>query len=488
MKINEKKLLFIIYSTIILYFSMQIKNIEQLVCLILLSIIILVLNIFIIKKEKMEVYKKFACIAFVFGMMFIIFIPILHGIDEGAHFFKVYSFFYDAKSHYNKENVLMDDVPVVIRKADYIEMIKDTSIILKENIIDEETIPTKDYIGAKLYSPIAYITYLFPMFIFKRICNLNIFWLVTFGRLFSFCVWLLSMMYVIKIIPRKKEFIAVLCLLPIILSVVTTFTGDLVNNAAVFLFIAIWYKLYVEKRKITKKEIFIITLLGIITTFSKIVYALIFFIILLLPKENFKNNKDKYITTISIILILFLSFLLNISVVGNDLLDAYPAISEQKNFIKSNILNYIYIFIKTIITNIPTYLYQFTTGKTTMCDNSITVDNVLSIAYWIVLIAAFLCEENDMRLNKKSKILVSVIIITMISIIFLSLYLQWTATKFGVGYQSIMGVQGRYFIPISLLLICVSNKFKIEINKKLLWTSIISMNFIIILKVMICFL
>ena len=96
MKINEKKLLFIIYSTIILYFSMQIKNIEQLVCLILLSIIILVLNIFIIKKEKMEVYKKFACIAFVFGMMFIIFIPILHGIDEGAHFFKVYSFFYDA--------------------------------------------------------------------------------------------------------------------------------------------------------------------------------------------------------------------------------------------------------------------------------------------------------------------------------------------------------------------------------------------------------
>lgn len=488
MKFNIEKILIVIYTMIIVYFGMQVKNLEQFICTIFLSIIVLILNFFIIKNEKMNVTRKFGYVAAVFGIMFIIFIPVLHGIDEGAHFYKVYSFFYDAKIHYNEENMLVDDVPAAIIEADSIESIRDTYFILNTNVNDEKTIATQDYIGAKLYSPISYITYLIPMFLFKKICNLNVFWLVMLGRLFSFCIWLLLTMYTIKTMPKKKEFMAILSLLPIVLSLVTTYTGDLVNNTVVFLFIAMWYKLYVEKRKITKREIFLITLLGIIVTFSKMVYALIFFIMFLLPEENFKSKKNKYITISGIILILILAFILNISVVGSDLFNAYPEISAQKDFIKNNIFQYIYIFIKTIITNIPMYLYQFTTGKTTMCQNSINIDNVLSMIFLIILILAFLKEENDIKLSKKAKSFAIVITITMVSIIFLSLYLQWTATNYGVGYHQIMGVQGRYFIPISALLILVNNKFKIETNENLLWTSVISINFIIILKVMMVFL
>lgn len=488
MNIKMNKLLITIYSIIALYFIMQVKSVEQIVSIILLTTIIFILNVFIIKNEKMEVYKKFGCIGLILGIIFLLFIPILHGIDEGAHFFKVYSFFYDVKSHYNDENILVDEVPEIIIRADMIENIQDSYLILNEKINDEKTIASQEYIGAKLYSPISYITYLIPVFLLKNIFKLNIFWIIVFGRLVSFCTWLLITMYTIKIIPRKKEFFASLCLLPIVLSIVTTFTGDLVNNAAVFLFIAFWYKLYVEKRQIKKSEIFIITILGIITTCSKMVYALMFLLLFLLPEEIFKSKKNKYLITTGIILVLVITFFVNMSFVGNDLFEAYPAINEQKEFIKDNIFQYIYIFIKTIITNFPMYLYQFTTGKTTMCQNAIYVDNVISMFYWIILISTLLSEDNEIKLNKKSKIFIIGIVITMISIIFLSLYLQWTATNYGIGYHLVMGVQGRYFIPISALLIFNNNKKKININKNLLWTSMILMDFIIILKIMMMFL
>lgn len=484
--INKKNLL-ISYIIIVVYFLMLAKSIEQILSIVLIALIIGILNFFIVKEEKMQIHQKFFLVALVFGILFIFFVPILHGIDEGAHFFKVYSFFYDSKSHYNNDKKLVDEVPEVIIKADDIVNINEMSSILELTTDDTNTVETQEYIGAKLYSPISYITYLLPMFLFKKILNLNIFWIIILGRVFGFLAWLVITTYTIKIMPRKKEFMAFLCLLPIVLSVVTTFSGDVVNNMAIFLFIAIWYKLYIEKNKIKKREILLITVLGVIATCCKMVYALMFLLIFLLPEENFKNKKNKIIVTTGIMIVLILTFLVNINFVGSDLLKAYPAISKQKEFIKNNFFQYIGIFIRTIISYFFVYIYQFTTGKSTMCSNAIEVDNVISLACLIILLLALFREENKIKINKKEKVFIIGIAIIMISIIFLSLYLQWTATKYKIAYKYIEGVQGRYFIPIAALLIFINKKIKFDIDKDLLWTGVILINFIIVLKIMIMF-
>ena len=122
-----------------------------------------------------------------------------------------------------------------------------------------------------------------------------------------------------------------------------------------------------------------------------------------------------------------------------------------------------------------------------MCSNAIEVDNVISLVCLIILLLALFREENKIKINKKEKVFIIGIAIIMISIIFLSLYLQWTATKYKIAYKYIEGVQGRYFIPIAALLIFINKKIKFDIDKDLLWTGVILINFIIVLKIMIMF-
>lgn len=477
------KILALVYSLVFLYFSVQHEELYKKLFILLVSALTLGLNIFIISYRKLSVEKKFGIAALIFGFILIFVIPVLHGIDEGAHFYKVYSFFYDTSVPEEFQDQLEDAVPNAIISADssynVISMFR-----LKGLKIDESKVSyTQNYIGAKLYSPISYLTYLLPMFLFKCILNLDVYWVIILGRIFSFLAWLAISYYTIKIMPKRKEFMAFLCLMPISLTLVTTYTGDLITNASIFLFIAIWYKIHEEKRPIKLKEIILISILGIISCCAKMVYALIFLIMFLLPKECFKSKKHKIISCCLIILVLIITFIINITFVGSDLLEFYPAIEKQKEFIFSHPFEYLKIFFRTFITSFVNYIYQFTTGKTTMCHNAILVDNVVSLFYFVVLVSTLFLDENKIELSKKAKTLIGTICFLVVFIIITSLYVQWTATKKGIGHPYVDGVQGRYFIPLAVLAIFIKSKPISKLNKDFLWSSVLLINLGIMLKI-----
>lgn len=70
---------------------------------------------------------------------------------------------------------------------------------------------------------------------------------------------------------------AFLCLMPINLTLVTTFTGDLLTNSAILLFIAYWYRLFEEKREIRKSEVTVLSVLGAISICCKIIYGVVLY-------------------------------------------------------------------------------------------------------------------------------------------------------------------------------------------------------------------
>ena len=355
--IDKKKtnIIIMIYLLTILYAILNIESdsiigLFKYFSIIIVGICALGINLYFISKEEMKIHNKFICTAVFLGILLIFSIPILHGIDEGAHFFKVYSLVEGAETIYVKDQ-LKDKIPLTIFQADSVQNYSDI-ILLKNEIIDKSSFVFRnDYLGAKLYSVFSYIPYVLSMFIFQKIFTLDIIGVIYTGRIFGFVFWLLISAYTIKIIPKRKEFIAFLCLMPINLTLVTTYTGDLVTNSAILLFLAYWYRLYFEKRAITKKEIAIITLLGVISACSKLVYVMIFFILFLLPSECFKNKKNKIISLITIMGLIIVATILNLVNVGDDLINAYPKINLQKEFIFSNFFEYIWILITTIIKN-----------------------------------------------------------------------------------------------------------------------------------------
>ncbi len=492
MEKKEQKIYIIIFMIIALYFIANVSNIYNISIIdlfkILLILILTGLMFILIKfvnKEK-EVHNKFFIVAAFLGMILVIIIPVLHGIDEGAHFFKVYSIFNKIETIQDEEFGLLYQVPKDIFKADKVDSYLDELKLFNgEN--ENKFILSNEYLGINLYSVLAYITYLLPMFICYKILNLGIIPTIFICRAFSFIIWLIISTYTIKIIPKRKEFMAFLCLMPINLTLVTTYTGDLVTDSVILLFIAYWYRLYYEKRPIKTSEVIVITVLGVLSACSKLVYTLIFLIILFLPNENFKNHKHKVFVNLFIITFLTITTLINLSIVGNDLLEVYPKIEQQKQWIFDNLFKYIGIFFISILSQLDQYIYQFTTGHTTMLHNTISVSEWISVLYIIILIFSLITENSNNHFSKKFKCSIIAIVILIIFIIFTSLYLQWTATMYGVGSNLIYGVQGRYFFPIVALLALINTKGDVNLNKKYLWNGVIIINFIILLKILVIF-
>lgn len=486
---KEQKIYILILSFISIFFisklsGMHILDMFKFLLIVVFLIVVLLVSYFT-SKEK-EVHNKFFIIALFVGMILIAINPILHGIDEDAHFLKVYSIFNKVETFKDEEKGVFYKTPENIVKASQLSGYLEEIELANEKIDNNKYIFSNRYLGINLYSPLAYITYILPMYISLKL-NFGIIPTVLFGRIFSFLIWLILSTYTIKIMPKKKEFIAFLCLMPITLTLVTTYTGDLITNTSILLFIAYWYRLYYEKRPIKFYEVIVINILGILSVCSKIIYALIFLLILFLPNENFKSKKHKIFVNSLILFSLILTAIINLSMVGNDLLEVYPVIKEQKEWIFNHVFSYIIIIIRTMIYFITDYIYQFTTGHTTMLQNTVYVSEIISLAYVFILICSLYIDEVKNNFSKKFKISVFIIAFIIIFTIFTSLYLQWTAVEWGVGNDLIWGVQGRYFFPVVALFALINSRENKEINKNYLWNGVIIINYIILLQILLIF-
>jgi uncharacterized membrane protein len=452
----------------------------------IISTIVYTIILIFIKKKNILPENKFLIIASLIGICYILLIPPLKGIDEGAHFFKVYSTFNSIEKNDDSNNCEYDYVPeTILLINNKISSYKDVLKFISIPIDSTNTVKSDEYIGAKLYSPISYIPYLIPFIIFQKCMKLSAFYIIMLSRLGAFIIWLACTYFCIKIIPKRKSVVAFFSLMPLMLTLVTTFTGDMITNLSIFLFIAIWYKIYEGEDKISNKEILLILILGILAVFSKVVYSLIFILIFFLPKDKFKSLKSKYAICISTILVLIVATILNMSLVGNNLLQAYPAIQQQKEFILSNPLEYLIVIFNTLAVFLTEYFFQFTTGRTTMCHNNVYIPNVISFLYWLILIIALFKDENvNINLKKYEKVSLVLIIISIVFIIFTSLYVQWTATNFGIGVNCIYGIQGRYFTPIVFLLVLTKGVKKLKFDDTFLWIGTVLLNYYTMLSIL----
>lgn len=92
--------------------------------------------------------------------------------------------------------------------------------------------------------------------------------------------------------------------------------------------------------------------------------------------------------------------------------------------------------------------------------------DVILYAPYIYASMALLCillfgnSEKEKIFEIKSKVLMGIIFSSIVVLILTSIYVQWTSLK----CKYIDGVQGRYFIPIILLLGLILSNKKIKVN------------------------
>ena len=423
-----------------------------------------------IKKDKVDVHKKFIALALIFGIIYFSISPFGSGNDEVSHFLRIYEI---SEKYVTFEKKEINDFSPVFQKLEDYKKAEDITYkkYLEEfnefELNDSEKMDlTHLYWNIKLYSPLQYLPQVIGVTIGRIISN-NILIIGMFGRITGFIFWLTICTYSIKMVPNKKTFFTILCLLPINLYSAVCLSGDTVTNAMCVLFLATIYKLIYTDEKITKKEKIILLISSCMIALCKIVYLPIVFLTLLLKADNF-NNKKSFIKFVCILIILSSIIGLGWLKLGSRILGTVNSLSKkQVEFILQDPIRYCLIMIETLEEKGTDYIYQLVTGNELLSNGKTIVFSIVSYTISIILMLSLFVvdEDKNVKVDFLRKLMVYGIILGIIVLIITAIYIQWTSL-FEIGRRIVAGIQGRYFIPVVAMGIFVIDGVNLKMKRE----------------------
>ena len=435
----------------------------------------------IISKTTLE--KIFVILALFFGLLYVFILPPFQSVDEGNHFFRTYQIsegnfisknISEGASSNNNDNI-GDYLPVSL--ADFAEyyqaFIKD--IDKKQNIsnirrdlslqVNPEQRQFIAFKNTSLYSPVCYITQL-PGVILGKLLTNHLAVIYYLGRISNLLFYCLIVYFAIKIIPFYKLPLLLLALMPMSLSLGASYTCDVSVIGLNFLWVALILKIISNKDGNVGCRGFVIGLvvLAFVLSLTKS-YIWLYPLIFLIPINIFKNIKSYILFLSTVILVVGVGGTLSyLSIKGltlnmnNDVADS----SAQLLFILTHPFAYFIVLVKTFIIKITRILITMI-GVLGWQDTRL--DWSTYILYPILLYIALYSDNFKFKLYKwQNYIVISTVILGFIGIC-TCVYIIWNS----VGNNIILGLNGKYFIPLMLpLFLLFKNKLpKYDYNKVL---------------------
>lgn len=275
--------------------------------------------------------------------------------------------------------------------------------------------------------------------------------------------------FAIKKVKKYKLILFSIGLLPTSLFLAANANYDLYVIAGLTLGIAYYINLY-EKKNIVFKDLLPAIVAFIFGSLAKAVYIPIIFILMTIPKNNYKNEKDRkriLLMLIGVTIVMFLTFLIPIFINTTnreDFRQAGTSLTGQLSVIVHSPISFIKVFLNNVIGEFATKLVSPTIINNLAYYNYATSVENMYMMLIIILIISYIYEcKNAIKFNKRTKLGMLALTIILIINIWGPLYLQFTP----VGSEIINGVQPRYFIPLLpiILLILTTDKIKNTFNE-----------------------
>lgn len=371
-----------------------------------------------------------------------------------------------------------------MKKADYRNFLDDISFTTSAQ--------EKELVATNLPYPGPFVLYIIPGIgiTIGRLLGFGGTATILLATLFNVLFFVISTAFAIKIIPFGKEVIMVIALFPMVLQLTSSLSYDNAVLTSFIMVIALELKwCYAKNIPVTRKEIIVLLLYGSILCMLKGgVYAMF----LLLPfvcnssKATLKNiwHKYKYWIIAGVVLLLailgrniilsvfsslFAGTSSNTAVVESS--DAVQAAQTSYSmwdnnyiswageegysvkFLLQHPLDLIIILFNTIIENLSYYASGMVAAPLGWLN--IDVPWVYILAYVIVLFMATIKQENTPDYFKtRDRIWIIVLGLLSIGLSAAAMLIYWTPTS----YDSIVGLQGRYFIPpVIMMVLCIRN-------------------------------
>lgn len=418
--------------------------------------------------QQPKIFKYWFIITFILGVGLVLIIPPFQSPDEFNHFYRIYQIT-DGKllSEFNSDSSQLGGyVPkslIDISKPFYELTSLDNHRSLRIDTFEKYwNLPLNrketmffPFQNTARYAFTAYLPQIISFIVLKK-TDVNPLKMMYAGRLINFLAWFFLVSLAVLVTPVFKELFMIFLFLPASMSINSTLNADVFTNAMVFLLFALFFR-FRQATKIKNSELILFGALIFLTTFNKIVYFPILFLLLMVPQRNFQFSSLKPIfilmsTGLCVGIIFWWSKIINTLI--------YPDITNLNRTTYQNMHQGVIINpalqLKHILQNPFNSILQLIEQSgiilTTRTPSSWIasfgwdgyVPSGLGLAIMFVLVLWASTQRNSFELKTLDRFLFFILGFGMTMLFILSQHLHWDAV--GDFYDS--GYLGKYFIPI----------------------------------------
>ncbi len=328
-------------------------------------------------------------------------------------------------------------------KSGYVELV---NALFQEKSMYEGTLPL---IASHLIYPIPYIPHALGL-VLGRVFQIHYIFQYYLGVLFSVAFYAVMLGFAFKLTPTQyKTQFTLMVLLPMALHQSAAYTYDVFVNALSLTLISLVLNIANSEDSLSKKKYLVLLLTTVLLAPVKYVYIFLIFLIFIVPRNTFKDRKDFLLKLGILISVAFVSaalfFMLSrlfSPTSGSDV--PYYTI----DFVLRHPVETILIFARTILDDWNWWIFSFIGGD--LGGLTLPIPHILIYGYALLLaITLFNKQDEVSSLSKKNRLLLVLISFIIVLAIMGGMFTGWTPNTSDV----IEGVQGRYFIPIGLLLL-----------------------------------
>ena len=272
------------------------------------------------------------------------------------------------------------------------------------------------------------------------------------GKILNLLVYVALLSYAIKISKIGKRLIAFVALIPVNIFLAGNYSYDPAVFAGITILFVHTINLLLDKSaKLDFKTASIMIISAVYASLAKAIYAPFLLLVWLIPRSHFKSTKQCRLAKIafSVLMIVLLALPLFNGGTASDPRGGHTSVGEQASLILEQPTGYATVLNHTAGTQLlPSLIGSNSTINFAYLGDASNLPN-LYLLLLIFLIFFFITDNQGNLLKKAHRFTILAIVTAIIVLIWTSLYLSFNP----VGSSHIVGVQGRYFLPLLIPLL-----------------------------------
>ncbi|HEX4053421.1 MAG TPA: DUF2142 domain-containing protein [Tepidisphaeraceae bacterium] len=413
-------------------------------------------------------HRIFAITAFLFGTALVLIVPPFQSPDESFHFLRAYQITEGGFVAHEKDQrnligatlpISLDRVAAPFLKMNFHPEVKASVNDIRQTLhipLDPQKRAFQIFPNTAHYCPTCYVGQCLGIGLGRALAArpLVMFYL---GREGNLLLWILLGFFALRSGPAIARPLLLLLLMPISINFAATLSADPSTNGLAAIFTALVCKYFaLGPNSINRTKLALLAVISIPLTVSKLAYAPLLALLLLIPARNF-GGRAEWAAKIALLLALNLAAFLMWSARSSTLdtrinPDSSASAARQLQVIEQHPARFAGVLLATIRRGAWYWTAMFV-GIIGWFDAYLP--GWFVIGYLTLLVLA--CWSCDDRPPLPSPVRAAIIILPMLVLVFLIIallsYLFWTR----VGDSLIYGINGRYLIPVApatLMLLC----------------------------------